>query len=108
MENENKPGNFWPGFFLGGLFGAILLFLWGTKEGKKITKLLAEKGELLEEDIENKLSELEDKGEKIVGDVQKQTVKKIAQKIVGEVKEKLNSPTSPKKFFRKAGKSLTS
>lgn len=98
MGNEEKQGNFLAGFFLGGILGAILLFLWGTKEGKNITKLLAEKGELLEEDIEKKIFEFEDKGGKNV----EIKVKKIA-KVITPVPE-----NSPKKFFRKAGKSLTS
>lgn len=44
MSEDNKNDNrFMFGFFLGGLIGAVVLFLVGTKEGKKTGKLLEEK-----------------------------------------------------------------
>lgn len=45
MENNNKSGNnFFSGFLLGVLVGAGLVFLLGTKRGKKLLKMLSEKG----------------------------------------------------------------
>lgn len=45
MENNNKSGNnFFSGFLLGVLVGAGLVFLLGTKKGKKLLKVISEKG----------------------------------------------------------------
>jgi hypothetical protein len=129
MQNEEK-GKFLVGFLLGSLFGIILLFLWGTKEGKKIVKLLAEKGELLEEDIEKKISELEEKGEELAieGESIKKTfvrkAEKIKKKITPEIERKAavtaeklkqvkllveeSQKAASRKYFKKNGKMLTS
>lgn len=133
MNEEKKPGNFWIGFFLGGIFGLILVFLYSTKEGKKIARSLLEKGEILEEDIEEKLALIEGKGEEILKEAVKlkkeivRTVNKdtkkvskiVAEKVektkkkVGELEKKGASLTATienavsKKFFKKNGKKLS-
>lgn len=133
MNEEKKPGNFWIGFFLGGIFGLILVFLYSTKEGKKIARSLLEKGEILEEGIEEKLALLEGKGEEILEQAVKlkkeivKTVNKDVKKagkvvtakvevIKERVKELEKKGTSlsasvenavSKKFFRKNGKKLS-
>jgi hypothetical protein len=46
MNNEvNKPGgNFSSGFLIGALVGAAIVFFLGTKKGKRILKIISEKG----------------------------------------------------------------
>ena len=39
-HNHGADTKFLFGFFLGGILGAIIIFLVGTKEGKKTTKIL--------------------------------------------------------------------
>lgn len=45
MESNDKSGNdFFGGFLLGALVGAAIVFLLGTKRGKKILKAISEEG----------------------------------------------------------------
>jgi len=46
MENNNSRSgnNFFSGFLLGALIGAGIVFLLGTKKGKKILKAISEEG----------------------------------------------------------------
>jgi gas vesicle protein len=46
MNNEvNKSGsNFFSGFLVGALVGAAIVFFLGTKKGKRILKIISEKG----------------------------------------------------------------
>ena len=45
MNNEHKDNRFWFGFFIGGLIGAAIIVLLGTKEGKKIEEYLSRRPE---------------------------------------------------------------
>lgn len=54
MEDKGG-GKFLPGFILGAIIGAGIVFLFGTKKGKKLLKLITEEGignfsDLLEEE----------------------------------------------------------
>lgn len=82
MENKNKGNLFWMGFFLGGLFGAFIILLLGTREGKKFASRLLEKGELFEDDLEQKISQIEKKGEELL-----EHVENVKEKVVQEVEE---------------------
>lgn len=49
MDNNPSAGsghgsNFFSGFLLGALVGAGLVFLFGTKKGKKLLRIISEKG----------------------------------------------------------------
>ncbi len=51
MDNNNnnsttsgQQGNFFSGFLLGALVGAAVVFLLGTKKGKKLLKAISEEG----------------------------------------------------------------
>ena len=67
MNNEHKDNKFWFGFFIGGLIGAAIIVLLGTKEGNKIEKLLEKKGKDVLEDLGDKVEDLK---EKVVEEVQ--------------------------------------
>lgn len=75
MSNDEKPqihihsnqdASFWFGLFLGGLIGGILIYLLGTKEGRKLSEELQGKGEGWLAEIEKKLLELEKHGGSLV------------------------------------------
>lgn len=82
MHNtEEKKGNhFWLGFFAGGLLGGFIIFILGTKEGKKLAEKLQEKGEMFEEDIEQKVAKLQKKGEDLIEEA-KDVKKKMASRL---------------------------
>lgn len=82
MNNEHKGGKFWIGFFLGGIFGAVLIFLWGTKEGKKVAKKIIDQGEIFEEEIEEKIGKLQEKGEALLSEAQG-----VKDRVMREVEE---------------------
>ncbi|KKS45079.1 hypothetical protein A3J20_01065 [Candidatus Gottesmanbacteria bacterium RIFCSPLOWO2_02_FULL_42_29] len=89
MTNENsKPGNFWFGFFIGGLVGAFTIFLLGTKEGKRLAEKLREKGEEYEEGLEEKVAGLQKKGEEFLSEATR-----VKEKIVKEFDEKKKEAT---------------
>lgn len=76
MNDEHKDNKFWFGFFIGGLIGAAIIVLLGTKEGKKIEQMLEKKGKEALDDFEDKVEDLKEKGEV------------LKEQIVEEVKEK--------------------
>jgi len=83
MNNEHKDNKFWFGFFIGGLIGAGIIVLLGTKEGKKIEKLLEKKGKEALGDLEEKVEDLKEKGEELIqkGEILKdQMVEQVIEK----------------------------
>jgi len=60
MSEEHRSGDirFLLGLFIGGLIGAAIIFFMGTKEGKKTSGLLEEKGKDLLDDLKDKKDEL--------------------------------------------------
>jgi len=66
MSEHNNNGKFMFGFFLGGLLGALLIFFLGTKEGKKASKEIEQKGKDVLDDLEGKIDEMEKKGKELV------------------------------------------
>lgn len=66
MSDNNQNGKFMFGFFLGGLIGALVVFFLGTKEGKKVEKLLEHKGKDVLDELDEKLEELEQSGRDLV------------------------------------------
>ena len=83
MNEERHDNRFWFGFFIGGLIGAAIIVLLGTKEGKKIEKMLEKKGKDALEDLEEKVEDLKEKGEELIqkGEVIKdQVVEQIIEK----------------------------
>ena len=43
-NNNNSGNNFFSGFLLGALVGAFVVFLLGTKKGKRLLKAISEEG----------------------------------------------------------------
>jgi gas vesicle protein len=83
MNNDHKDNRFWFGFFIGGLIGAGIIVLLGTKELKKIEKLLEKKGKEAIGDLEKKVEDLKEKGEELIqkGEILKdQVVEQVIEK----------------------------
>jgi len=82
-DHEHQDGKFMLGFFIGGLLGAFIIFLLGTKEGKKTGKAIQQKGEDIIDDLQGRLNELEEKGKELV-----QQGEVVREELAAEVEEK--------------------
>lgn len=83
MNNEKGNNHFWLGFMLGGIFGALIIFLLGTEKGKRLAKKIIEDSNLAGEDIEEKIDKLKTSGENIIReaeDVKEKVAKKVDSK----------------------------
>lgn len=91
MENSNRSNNSFGIFLFGALVGAAVVFLLATKKGKRILKIISEKG------LDN-LSDLLEKAEKTVD--------------LDEIIEEENEPSfvqpsprlPPSQMFRRTGR----
>lgn len=90
--NNDRDNKFMIGFFIGGLIGAGLMFLMGTKEGKKVEKMLEKKGKETLEDLEDKVSELKEKGEELLK--KGEAIKEQVMEQIEEKKEDLTEEAS--------------
>jgi gas vesicle protein len=94
MMNE-KPHEHGPdikfllGFFIGGILGAIIIFLVGTKEGKKTTKILEQKGKDFVDDLEDRLTDLEKQGQELA-----KKSEEIKEHVVVTLEEKKEAMTT--------------
>ncbi|HUW21296.1 MAG TPA: YtxH domain-containing protein [Candidatus Bathyarchaeia archaeon] len=96
--NEKERGNgFFSSFILGALVGAVLVFLFGTDEGKKIKDQLAQKGKELVDDLPEMISDLEKQGQEFVentGDVRRKLeakARELSPKVKKEVEKSLSN-----------------
>lgn len=93
MEKKNKSG-FWVGFLLGGLLGAGLIALMGTKEGRRTAlklrnrinnylgeaeEMIEEKGEAVRQKVHDLKNEALEKLEAVKGKLVCQTDEKLAR-----------------------------
>jgi len=101
-----EKGRFGNGFMLGVIVGGLIVFLWGTKTGKNILKIISEEGleglgNLLEEyGIDEDISEEEEEeGEDVKSD-QAEPQEKLADG------ESVSEPQVPPKrrFFKRVRK----
>lgn len=108
MANEthgDRPqSTFWQGFFLGAIVGGIVIFLLGTKKGKKILKLITDEGMEGVTEIKGLLQEVSDEYESYEEEgVEKEPVKRQKPKN-GEAKQEekiLAHVAKPaRRFFR--------
>lgn len=106
MENNSsassvRSNNFFSGFLLGVLVGAAVVFLFGTKKGKKLLKAISEEGEGKISNILEKIEDtvdLEEETLEVSEDDRIKTAipkKEIIKKVV--VQEK---PKTARRFFR--------
>lgn len=106
MDNKSNNGNFWLGFFLGGVIGGFIIFLMGTKKGRKILEKIIDQTETYEEDLEEKLLDIEGKGENFLAEAGKiENIKKKVEDIAKKGVELTNEVRH--NYFRKNGKKLT-
>lgn len=105
MDNKNNPtagsgqaNNFFSGFLLGALVGAAIVFLLGTKKGKRIWKAISEGGV---DNISNLLDEA-DKSIDLDEVVEKEKPRKeFVQKRELAIKERpVEEKPKVKRFFR--------
>lgn len=87
MSDNQHNGKFLFGFFLGGLIGALIIFFLGTKEGKKIEKLLEHKGKDVLDELDLKLAELERSGKELVK--KGESIKEEVMEVWEERKDKM-------------------
>ena len=111
--NDNRNGNFWIGFFLGGLIGGFIIFILGTKDGKKLAERIVEKAELYEEELEEKVAKLQKKGEDLLKEAQTvkdQVVEKLENEretVSAELVTKLDQTLTHIEGVQKKGVALT-
>ncbi|MBM3282752.1 hypothetical protein FJY90_00725 [Candidatus Gottesmanbacteria bacterium] len=114
MNNESKGSlNFWFGFFLGGIVGAFVIFILGTKEGKKLVEKLVEKTELYEEELEQKVAKLQQHGENLLHEAQEvknqvtQEVEKGRKTVSEALVSKMDKALTKIEDIQKKGVALT-
>lgn len=94
-KNDNPNNNFFSGFLLGFLVGAVVVFLLGTKKGKKLLKVISKDGI---DNISNLLDEA-DKTEDSNGDYEE--AEDVVPKREFAIKEKsIEEKPKARRFFR--------
>ncbi|MCJ7827764.1 YtxH domain-containing protein [Patescibacteria group bacterium] len=125
-ESELADGQKGPnGFALGVLMGAGLVFLFGTKEGRKIKDQLAKKGKEVAGDLPDFVDKLQDEGKKLAHRSKevKEKLEQKAQELAPEVSKKTQialehieetqqrgrkaAKAVNKRFFTRKGKKLS-
>jgi len=124
MNEKDRGGGFLSGLVWGTIIGAVLVFLFGTKEGRKVKDQLAKKGKELVEDLPQIIKDLEKQGKEFAQKTEevKKKLEKKAKELSSEAKEKIESSlthieetqekgrqaaaTIRKHFFMKKGKKL--
>lgn len=94
-EGSGQGNNFFGGFLLGLLVGGALVFLLGTKKGKKLLKTISEEGQDNISNLLKKVEETEDLDE-TMGEPKKEFV----QKREFVVREKSIEKPKVRRFFR--------
>lgn len=114
MSDGHRPdGKFLLGFFIGGLVGAGVLFLLGTKEGKKVRKDVEEKGKELAKDLHEKIEDLEEQGKELVKkseEIKEQVVEQLEEKkevMTKETTERLDSALAHIEAIQEHGRQTT-
>lgn len=106
-NNNNSNNNFFGGFLLGVLIGAAVVFLLGTKKGKKLLKVISEDGVDKFSNLLDETSKSVDLDEIVQEDEKRPYVKKVApreefvQKREFAVKESsIEEKPKVRRFFR--------
>ncbi|OGH17573.1 MAG: hypothetical protein A3C22_01750 [Candidatus Levybacteria bacterium RIFCSPHIGHO2_02_FULL_37_10] len=95
MNEKENNNNFFSGFVLGALVGAAVVFLIGTKKGKRLLKAISEEGA---ENISNIL-EKADKSADLDG-ISEDKPFSAASDTVSVGKENIDKKPAPRRFFR--------
>lgn len=99
MEN-NRDSKFLTGFIWGAVIGAGIVFLLGTKKGKKLLKTISEEGI-------SSLSDLLEQTEESEYDVSNNSNQEQGKKTNGELNHEIkkeNKKPSIRRFFRRSSK----
>lgn len=112
--NNNHSSRFFDGFLLGVIVGAIAVYLFGTKSGKNLVKIVSERGldglkDIIEEYNSTDLEEEFEEEEESVGDIKNdvkekvEEVKTIAQEKVQDLVSNVSDEIKPpkKRFFKR-------
>lgn len=82
-DRRGLDGKFMVGFLVGGLVGAGVIFLLGTKEGKKVAKDISNKGKKAVDDLHDKIEDLEISGKELL-----KKSEEIKEHVTEEIEEK--------------------
>jgi hypothetical protein len=96
-NNSHHDSKFFSGFLIGLILGAAIVFLIGTKKGKKILKTISEEGL---EGIANTLQEMEDE-EMVDQDFVEDIPEPVKPKEEVESSEPEVVVKKPRRFFKK-------
>lgn len=114
MSDRHGPdGKFMMGFLIGGLVGAGVIFLLGTKEGKKVAKDIGKKGREVADDIHEKIEDLEVSGKELLKkseEIKEQVVEQIEEKkeaITREASEKIDDTLAHIEAIQERGRQTT-
>lgn len=112
-NRDHIDGKFTFGFFIGGLLGAIIIFLLGTKEGKKTGIAIGEKGSELIDEVMDKITTLEKRGKELLAEgealkdhVADQIIEK-KEELTGDVTQKLDSALAKIEAIQERGRETT-
>jgi len=99
MQNTNShhDSKFFNGFLIGLILGAAIVFLFATKKGKKILKLISEEGF---ESITNALGEMEDE-EMVDQDFVEEVPEPIKSNGEARSQEIAVGTKKPRRFFKR-------
>lgn len=102
----NSNNRFFDGFLLGVIIGSLAVYLFGTKSGKKLVKVLSEQGlegisDLMEnQELENMEEEFEDESPEVIEEIKN---KARAEKVNLGNEPHIAEKAPKKRFFKRLG-----
>lgn len=112
-DSHHSDSKFWIGLFAGGIIGAMIVAVLGTKEGKKAAKMLEDKGKDALDVIQDQLATLEEKGKEIVREskaLEEHVIDKIENKkgeLIEQTAEKLDDALAHIEQIQERGRETT-
>jgi len=106
MSERREESSFFTSFILGLLTGAIITFLLGSEEGKKIKKRLLKRGKELLENLPELIEEAKQKEQELQKDIKKipSKVEKEAQKVEQKIQQTSKTVAPHLKNLQKRGR----
>jgi len=119
-DDRRGGGGYTSGFVMGALMGAAAVFFFGTKEGKRMARVLGKKGGKTFKDLEKLVDEIEKRGEKFAQEAKvvtkklekqarsgKKAATKSAKKKLSHIKKlQEKGRAAAARYFKKDGKTL--